>query len=261
MILRAIEKSLKQIIFNPIILLPAFILSVLVLLLEGFVGQVLEFVFSDIFLFGEELLSENIIFLMITNYYFELIAIILMSFLMMVFTILIWSIYSRISDSKGFIESINESILDIKKVITTSFVLYIISFVFFIGLILFTFILALISDFFPQIISSFLNIIIIPLIIFGMVLFFLVKIIFAFSTITKFKGKEIIQKSFEFSNNKMLSTTTIVFISFFAYFLISITFNYLGVIFLEFELIFEILGQTIGFSFLALTISYFYFLQ
>lgn len=261
MILNSIEKSIKKMIFNPIILLPALILSILVFLLENYIGFILERTLADIFLFGEELVGENFIFLILTMYPIEIAILIFMGFVMITFTTITWAIYSRISNSKGFIDAVNESILDYKKAITISIFLYLAGFVFFSALIILTIIVNTFGIFLGEMIFGFISIIIMPIILFGLMLFFLTKIIFIFCTITKLKGKEIIAKSFEFSNKKMISTTLIVFIAFFAYYLISVVFSYIGLFFIDAELVFEVIGQTIGFSFLALTISHFYFLK
>lgn len=261
MILNAIEKSLKQMIFNPVVLLPALILSILVFVLENYIGFVLERALADIFLFGEELIGENFLFLLFTMYPFEIVILIFMGFVMITFTTITWSIYSRVSNSKKFIEAVNESILDYKKAISVSIFFYLAGFVFFALLIILTIIVNTFGIFLGEMIFGFISIVIMPLLLLVLMLLFLTKVIFIFCTIIESNGKEIIQKSFDFSNKKIVSSIFIVFLTFFSYYLITVVFSYIGLYFIDAELVFEVIGQTIGFSFLALTISHFYFLQ
>lgn len=261
MIFNSIQNSIKTIILNPFILLPALILSIFSVFLDNIIGLVLQRPLADLFLFGAELLNENIAFVILTQYYPEVFALILLGLITLFLSTIAWATISRVVNSKTLTIALNESVMEWKKALGLSASLYIIGFVFFVLLILITIILTSITPFFGNEIATLLNLTIIPLILSAVLFFFLVKILFVFATITQEKGKKIIQKSVAFSNKKMFSTFAIILISFIIYYLITSVFWYGGLIFQDFEILFFIAGQTLAFSFFALTISSFYFLK
>lgn len=260
MILKSIEKSAKEIIFNPLILLPFLLIGIFGIFLDNFIGIILERPLIDLFFYGNTIVQENFGFILLTQYPIEIISLIIIGMIMVALSIVAWTILSRVSNEKDFLDAVNESVLDIRNAFVTSINLYIIGFVFLFIIFLITFIGAL-TNILGELVYVFVNGIIIPLIFIIAFIFLAAKFVFIFATITETKGKEVFEKSVEFSNGKTLSISILLILTFIIALIILSIFNYLSTLLLDFDIIILLIGETIAHSFIALTFSYYYFLQ
>jgi hypothetical protein len=124
MIFSNIFASLIQVIFKPQIIIPMLI----VILAASAAGELNNWAIEkpavDLFLYYDSITVDNTLVWMTVNYPIEIVAMIVVGMIMTVISAIGLLSVSRMSKGKGFIDSINDSVIEWKQLIGLSITLY-----------------------------------------------------------------------------------------------------------------------------------------
>jgi hypothetical protein len=260
MIFKALEKSAKEIIFKPYILLPMLIVAIVSFLSNQLNGILFQRILSDIVLHGDVMSELDPIILLLTNYPTELVIMIISGIVVLFVTIIAMVSIAKFANGKSIVESINDSVLSWKENLgLTIFILAMVVLLFGIwgGAIL----LANGIDFIlGGILSEVIYFVIVPIVSVALVIIFAVKLSFVIPSFAEgSKIREAIEESWEFTYKKFWSTFAFIVILLIIVFLVAWIFDILAVNILELELPIVILGEMIYSTFFVVGISnYFY---
>ncbi len=255
--LKSFGNALKTMVFNPLIFFPMLVVVLASMLSETITVFVLERPLMDMMLFYEEIMTGNIVWIILTRYGFEIATMLISGFFIVFITAIALITIARYAEKNSITDAINDSVKEIGKGIALSIFLFATFILGLITLVIIQFACDLISGFLPQL-DFFIYLVLYPILLFGAIIFFTTKLIFVIPAITKNKLKEAIKKSWEFTNKKFLIDFLFVSISVIITLIVMNLLQNIGII-LEIETLLTPVGEIIAMTFFALSISYYYF--
>jgi len=262
MIFKALKESTKTLVLRPYILLPMLIVSIISYLLIEATSGLFERYFTDLLLYGDVISEFDPIVFMITNYSVELILILISGIIMIFATVCAIIMIAKFCNGKGFVESINGTVMEWKRNLGIVIFGVIVFFLFFAILFAVTGVLDWFNNITAGVLGPLIYYIILPIVMLILTVLFAVKLSFvipAFADGEKVKGA--IQKSWEITNDSFWNALVFVLILVIIAFLVSQIFLFLSLNFIELEIVLLSLGEIISTTFFVLGISYYYYLR
>jgi len=262
MIFKALTKSTKTLILRPYILLPMLIVSIISYLLIEATAGLFERYFTDLLLYGDVISEFDPIIFIISNYPVELILLLISGIVMLFATVSAIIMIAKFCDEKGFVESINSTVMEWKRNLGLVIFGVIVLFLFFVILFAISGIFDWINNITAGFFGPIIYYIIIPIILLFLVLLFAIKLAFVIPIFAQGeKIKEAIQKSWEATNKTSLNVLVYVLILIVITFLIYQLFMFLSLNIIELEIVLLSAGEIISTTFFVLGISYYYYLR
>lgn len=259
MIVNSLKKSLFQLVFSPWVLLPFIAVTIFTFLLTNFVSDIIQKPLVDMILYYEAIAESNLLFIFVTQYPLEILTIILVGFVGLVVSSMALLTLARIAKGEGFVNSVNESVMDFGKAASLG--------VFFMAalvvLVAVLFLFSIVIDLIVQLIPStaiILGALIFPAIILIVGGILLVRFSFIIPALIDQKLKKALQKSWSFSSNKFWNALILIIILLLISFIIGLIADNIAIIFGgEFDTIILTAGNIISTTFFGLTIANYYY--
>jgi hypothetical protein len=258
MIIRALEKTTKAIIFNPLTLLPMLIAVIIAKVSTNLTSFIFERPISEMLLYYETVMSSDFISIFLARYPIEILVMFLSIFIVLL--VIVLGLVSLVNYAKGksIVDSINDSFINFKKAFFLTFFGIIILFLSLISFVIIQSIFNFIYNIFPADINNILSLFILPLIMFIIFVIYLTKLSFVLPASQDNNIREAIKSSWEFTDNKFVNAFAYLLIVMIIIGILTIIITNMG-IFLELNFIFEAIADIIGMTFFGLSISYYYF--
>ncbi|MBT4870513.1 MAG: hypothetical protein HON47_02985 [Candidatus Diapherotrites archaeon] len=262
MIWGAIEKSAKTLIFKPHVMIPMLIVSIVTYLLTDFSASLLENFVTDIFLYGEIIAEFDPFLYMIGTYPMEITLLILGGIVALFVSVVAFISISKFCDGESFVESVNSSIMEWKRNIGLVIFGAVVFFLFFVIWNIAMFIINFIDTALSGVLGPLLYYIIVPIVTIILIAIFAVKLSFVLPAFAKGDNlREAIRKSWELTNDSFWNALIFIVILLIITFIIAQIFLFLALAIVALDLVFLIIGEIISTTFLALGISYYYYLR
>jgi hypothetical protein len=258
MFLASLEKTLKSIIFNPLVVLPMLLASIFSYLSMEFTGFVLERPITDMVLYYDSFTSSDLLGIILHRYMPEILIMVFSGLLVLFVTIVCALAVTNFALGIKIGESINKAVLDLKKSLSLTFFIAITGFLTLVLFLILNNIFIFIHDLLPQGIDLIFNIVIFPLFLLILLIILITKLGFVFPALLDNNIREAIKKSWEFTNNNFWISFILIIITFIIAILIVSISDYIGVL-IELSWLFWILGEAIALTFIVLSISFYYF--
>ncbi len=259
MVFVSLEKTVKTMIFKPVIFLPMIVVALVVYLLSNLTTWVLERPITDFVLYSEAFAGTDILSVFLTNYPLETIAMLLCGIFVLLLSIIALLSMARVANGKKFVQAINESVLEWKKSLGLTIFVLVVSFLLFILWYVVATIFGIVSDFVAVVaVTDFLLLILLPIIIFVVGLILLVRLAFVLPAFVDNNVKKAFQKSWDFSQKKFISNLVLIIVVLIITYILWNWISYIGVL-VDIEIIFDLLGDVIATTFFGLAVSYYYF--
>jgi len=241
-------------------MLPMLIVSIVTYLLAELSGGLIEKFVTDILLYGDAIAGLDPILYMLGAYPLDVAVLILTGIITLFVTVIAFVSVSKFCDGKGFVESINSSVMEWKRNLGLVIFGAIIVFLFFAIWNGALFVIDFIDTLLGGALGPLIYYLIIPIVTIILIVIFAIKLSFVLPAFAQGdKVKESIQKSWEVTNDSFWNALVFVVIVLVISFIISQIFLYLSLNILEIEIILLSIGEIISMTFIALGISNYYY--
>ncbi len=257
MFLKSLEKALKGIIFSPQTLIPLLVVVLVSFVSVQLTSWVLERPLTDIFLYYETMGQNNLLYLFLTQYPFEIATMIITGIIILFVTVVALMSLAHFASGKKFIKAVNDAVMEWKKSLALTIVAIIIGFLLLVAFFVINFIFDLLYSLGIEALNSFLALILMPLIIVIIGIILTIKFAFVLPAMIKEKPKKALQKSWDFTNNKFWLSFVFVLVLGIIVFLLWSVIPYIGFL-LGIDIIFDLIGEILAVTFFGLAISYYY---
>ena len=253
MIFRALKESTKTLILRPYILLPMLIVSIISYLFIEATTGLFERYFTDLLLYGDIISEFDPIIFIISNYPIELILLLISGIIMIFVSVLAIIMIAKFCNGKGFVESINSTVMEWTRSLGLVIFGAIIFFLLFAVLFAVTGILDWLNNITAGTLGPLIYYIILPIVLLFLVLLFAVKLAFIIPIFADGeKIRESIQKSWGTTDKTSLNVLAFILILVIITFLISQLFLFLSLNIIELEIVLLSAGEIISTTFFVL---------
>jgi hypothetical protein len=258
MILNSIEKSVKNMIFNPLTLIPMLVIVIVSAVSTEFTSFILERPLTELFLYYDTFMTSDFGFIFISRYLFEIIAAIVSGFIVLAITIMGFLAIANYAKKGEIFDAINKGFSNITKAASLAFYGIVVLFLGFVALALLQGVFDFLYSIFPDNINAILALIVFPLILLILFCTYLTKLSFVLPAAIDHNVRDAIKSSWEFTNDKFWNAFVFVLILIIICILIISIINYIGIL-IELDFIFGLIADLISMTFFGLGISYYYF--
>lgn len=250
MIGSSLFSSVMQLVFKPVILIPAFIMLIASIAVSSISGAILDRHISDFLVYSINTPQDNLVGILLFNYPLELLGMIVIGSIMLIIGSIMMIATARIAKGDGLIEALNESAIEINKSIGLMLVFWAAA--------------VIISAAFA--VSAFIGGVndtlgLIVNIIFIIIIFVaFVKLVFTIPALSGKDLKKALGESWKFTSERFWKSVLLIVLAVIISTVIAVILNMIGPYLGEVgDLVFSFVGDSVAFAFfVAVITNYFY---